>query len=92
VVWVAPLIGAAIAGQVFRGFGGAPEPAAVAPAAVSEDAANGDVDESGELDDSDELDESDELVASDDVAAADRAGVPAAKSDEAQDFFDGKRS
>ena len=105
VFWVAPLVGAAIAGLVFRGFAVSAD--AAGAAAVSADAAE--LDEADGPDESDEPDESDVLAASDEVDAgnrsvasdrtiasdrtdaSDRAAVPAAKADEAQEFFDGKR-
>ncbi|WP_082979268.1 aquaporin [Arthrobacter sp. B6] len=99
VFWVAPLAGAAIAGLVFRSFAD-PGSAGAASAAVSADAAEGDTEESDELDEADVLDGSQDLDKADlgksdlDASAgtaADRAAVPASKSDEAQEFFDGKR-
>jgi aquaporin Z len=102
VFWVAPLIGAAIAGLVFRGFGAAETGTAV-PTAVDEPAD----------DEADDFEESDDDESDDDdarVPEAGRDGVaeprtdhtpdvstdsPAdgkAGRDEAQDFFDGKRS
>ena len=85
VFWVAPLVGAAIAGLVFRGFAVSAEAAGAAAAAVSADTADGDLDESGDVDESADLDESEDAVASDPAA------VPAPKGNEAQEFFDGKR-
>jgi aquaporin Z len=90
VFWVAPLVGAAIAGLVFRGFADTP-----APAAVSEDFADDGVD-----DESDDDDDTSVPAADPDgnaAAAADRpADAPAADRNggrnEAQDFFDGKRN
>ncbi|HYH76194.1 MAG TPA: aquaporin [Arthrobacter sp.] len=97
VFWVAPIAGAAIAGLVFRSF------TEVAPAVSSADVAGADLDESADIAESDHDDEADVLAESDgvdgshgviesgDAQAADRAAVPAAKANEAQEFFDGKR-
>ena len=97
VFWVAPLVGAAIAGLVFRGFALSADTAGAATPAVSADAADDDLDESDDADGSADIDESDDTDGSDEV---DRSGnpvasapvaVPAAKGNEAQEFFDGKR-
>ncbi|HJV98447.1 MAG TPA: aquaporin [Arthrobacter sp.] len=93
VFWVAPLVGAAIAGLVFRGFADTTPAAVVFP-----DSEDGDLDESDDLGESDEPDEAEAPAGSDhlDRSGADRSGraaapAPAAKSNEAQEFFDGKR-
>jgi aquaporin Z len=107
VFWVAPLIGAAIAGLVFRGIGGAPETAAVAPAADGA-AADDDSDDDESADDVESAgDESDADDARGSEAGRDGAAEPRtdrtpgvstdssadsqAGRNEAQDFFDGKR-
>ncbi len=92
VFWVAPLVGAAISGLVFRGFADSTPAAGATGVAVSADAADDDLAESDEPDESDDLDGSNDLDAPEDAVASDPAAVPAAKSNEAQEFFDGKRS
>ncbi|MDQ0820389.1 aquaporin Z [Arthrobacter sp. V1I7] len=95
--WVAPLVGAVLAGLVFRGFTqGSPVPAAVAE---NED----ELDADDELGAGDELGADDELGAGDDEASASAAPARPARSgqaraeqartpgDEARDFFDGNR-
>lgn len=85
VFWVAPLVGAAIAGLVFRGFAVSTPAAGGTSVAVSADAADADLEESDELEEAENLDGPEGSVASE------PAVVPATKSNEAQEFFDGKR-
>jgi aquaporin Z len=84
VFWVAPLVGAAIAGLVFRGF--AENPAAAAAGTGAAAFGEDDVDES----DADESD-ADESDADDNGPATEDVAVPA-RRDEAQDFFEAKGS
>lgn len=91
VFWVAPLVGAAIAGLVFRGFPDSTPAAGAGLTAASADAEDGDPEESKELDNADDLDGSNDLDASEDAVASDPAAVHAPKGNEAQEFFDGKR-
>ncbi|MCU1516205.1 MAG: porin [Pseudarthrobacter sp.] len=106
VFWVAPMVGAAIAGLVFRGFADAAPAAGTSSAAGAEDRADLDANDLEELDESDDLDALDDLDASGDAEAAGSPGAPgrpaapagavvqsapAAKNNEAQEFFDGKR-
>lgn len=84
--WVAPLVGAGIAGLVFRGFATADAPAA-------SPATGADVDE---IDDAVRLDEADSSDAVTPDAVTPRAPRTAAaevpdRRDEAREFFDGKR-
>ena len=108
VFWVAPLVGAAIAGLVFRGF--AEAPAAVtatdAPADVLEDGSE-DAFEDGEDADDESGEEEDSLTGGGKGVSAEETvpsevnvpsgeGVPSGGAgsgrNEAQDFFEGKRS
>jgi aquaporin Z len=91
VFWVAPLVGAAIAGLVFRGFSDSTPAAGAARAAASADTEDGGPVESEELDNADDLDGSNDLDASEDAVASVPAAVQAPKGNEAQEFFDGKR-
>ncbi|HEY9358573.1 MAG TPA: aquaporin [Arthrobacter sp.] len=97
VFWVAPLVGAAIAGLVFRGFALSADTAGAATAAVSADAAgrdlgeSEDLDESNDLDEADDPDESEDLDGSGNAVASAPAAIPSAKNNEAREFFDGKR-
>ena len=61
VFWVAPVVGAAIAGLVFRSF------TVLAPAAVPSDAGQGDLDGSGDLAESGDVDQSGDLDESGDL-------------------------
>lgn len=92
VFWVAPLVGAAIAGLVFRGFAVSAPAVGATAAAVSPDAAAGDLEEADELDAAEELEGPDDQAGPEDTVASEPSAVPAAKSNEAQEFFDGKRS
>jgi aquaporin Z len=92
--WVAPLVGAAIAGLVFRGFA---EITVAAPerrvAAADDDA---ELDAELDADDDEDDDKADSATANDasaDDASADDASDAARDSgkDAARDFFDGKR-
>lgn len=76
--WVAPLVGAALAGLVFRGF------ALSTPATVPVPAAEDDVDE---VDDVDGLD----AMGQDRTPERSAGAGPVAGSDEARAFFDGER-
>ncbi len=81
--WVAPLVGAAVAGLVFRGFA----LAAPATAALAGDAAGHPDDEFD-----DDLESADAADAGPAPAPPTRAEAPRnAAGDEARDFFDGKR-
>lgn len=91
VFWVAPLVGAAITGLVFRGFPDSMPAAGAALAAASADAAGNGQEESDELDNTDDLGGSKDLDASEDAVASDPAAVHAPQGNEAQEFFDGKR-
>lgn len=75
--WVAPLVGAALAGLVFRGF------AQSTPAPVPVNAAVDELDDAGDVDAQDEM-----PVPARGPAAG---GGPVAGSDEARAFFDGER-
>jgi aquaporin Z len=84
--WVAPLVGAGIAGLVFRGFA-----TGDAPAATKADDA--DVDSTDAAEGRDDIDASDAVTPDAVTPGAPRtaaAEVPA-RRDEAQEFFDGKR-
>jgi len=86
--WVAPLVGAAIAGLVFRGFAAAEGPADAGSVADDEadDVVADDVeDPDARLADA-EISDADGAVAPKTVAVKEPAG-----RDEAQEFFDGKR-
>lgn len=84
--WVAPLVGAAVAGLVFRGFAHTSAPLAAAPADPDERDGFADGDDVGDLDD---LDDPADLGNRGDTAAAAPARTPApAPADEARDFFD----
>ncbi|HEY8752355.1 MAG TPA: aquaporin [Arthrobacter sp.] len=85
--WVAPVVGAAIAGLVFRGFA---EPAPAVTGSASDGSAARDVEDFDD-DDADAVD--DAAVVAEQAAAPAKAtaGAPGS-SDEAQEFFDGKRS
>ncbi|MGO4491606.1 MIP/aquaporin family protein [Arthrobacter sp. 2YAF22_2] len=87
--WVAPLVGAAVAGLVFRGFAQTPVRARAGSADQQlEDAGSADADDDdlGGLDDLDHVDDVDSAPAAPAVAAV-RETAPA-RSDEARDFFD----
>ena len=75
--WVAPLVGAALAGLVFRGF------AQSTPAPVPVNAAVDELDDAGDVDAQDEM-----PVPARGPAAG---GGPVAGSDDARAFFDGER-
>lgn len=79
--WVAPVVGAAIAGLVFRGFA-EPSPAVTGPAADGSAFDDDDEDVEDYDDDADVLEE---------PAAAKAALAAPVSTDEAQEFFDGKR-
>jgi aquaporin Z len=81
--WVAPIVGAGIAGLVFRGFADARDPRA-ATATADADADRADVEAEPGSDLTDDLDD-----APDEQPAA---AAPDAGGDEARDFFDGPRS
>ncbi|GAA1781395.1 hypothetical protein GCM10009712_30860 [Pseudarthrobacter sulfonivorans] len=84
--WVAPVVGAAISGLVFRGFA-----AGEAPAATKADDA--DVDGTDAAEGRDDIDASDAVTPDAVTPGTPRtaaAEVPA-RRDEAQEFFDGKR-
>lgn len=80
--WVAPLVGAALAGLVFRGF------ALSTPATVPAPAAQDDVDEP---DDEDEREGVDRDGTPEPASGAGPVAGPVAGSDEARAFFDGER-
>lgn len=86
--WVAPIVGAAIAGLVFRGFA-----AGDAPAAGS--VADTEADDAADFDDLDDIegsgDEARDAEFSDTGAPAAAAVREQARRDEAREFFDGKR-
>lgn len=86
--WVAPIVGAAIAGLVFRGFA-----AGDAPAAGS--VADTEADDAADFDDLDDIegsgDEARDAGFSDTGAPAAAAVREQARRDEAREFFDGKR-
>ncbi|UKA61476.1 MIP/aquaporin family protein [Arthrobacter sp. FW306-04-A] len=86
--WVAPLVGAAIAGLIFRGFG---ESAPAAVAEIEEPAQSGEGDE--ESDDDTDAAAPDGPAEVSPVAAAAAAAAEEVKPavDPARDFFDGKR-
>ncbi|MBT2531739.1 aquaporin [Arthrobacter sp. ISL-48] len=112
VFWVAPLVGAAIAGLVFRGFAETPAaaPATDADAAALEDVedaesredendlipASGNVPAENSVSDEDRVFGADRPAAAGDdtvrSTGATPSGADGAGRDEAQDFFDGKRS
>jgi len=102
--WVAPLAGAAIAGLVFRGFA---EPVTAVSASAADESVLDDSDaddDDDEDDDEDDVDDVDADVADGAAAGPAKAAAPAKpvparatadqpdSRDEAQDFFDGKRS
>jgi aquaporin Z len=101
--WVAPLVGAGIAGLVFRGFAASEAPAASvagsgASAAAGPDELDGDeglggLDDVGGLEDIDGPDaaEARDAEFSDTEAPVAAAVQKRARRDEAQEFFDGKR-
>lgn len=80
--WVAPLVGAAVAGLVFRGFAQTTATAAVkaVPATEQED----------QDDDGMAAVEADDSLVPDKAAAGGAGGTRSAGRDEARDFFDGK--
>nr|WP_261382627.1 aquaporin [Arthrobacter sp. UKPF54-2] len=85
--WVAPLVGAAVAGLVFRGFAHTSAPAAAGVAAPDERGAVADGDDVGDLDDPADLGNRGDTA----PAAPARTHTPApakAPADEARDFFD----
>ncbi|MDD1477166.1 MIP/aquaporin family protein [Arthrobacter sp. H16F315] len=95
--WVAPLVGAAVAGLAVRGFaqltlGALPVSAGKAEEADEADEAE-DLGEADEAEEADDLGEADDLDAPDPAEAQVRltAGGAAAGSDEARAFFDGER-
>jgi aquaporin Z len=83
--WVAPLVGAAVAGLVFRGF---------AHTSVRAGAASGNPEEPGrefaDVEDPDAVDDLDDVADREDASASPGAvpGRAAAPADEARDFFD----
>ncbi|WP_258229100.1 aquaporin, partial [Arthrobacter sp. HMWF013] len=85
VFWVAPLVGAAIAGLVFRGFAA---PAAASTAAVEDAGLN--AGETADDAESPEVRESAAPAAASATAAVVTPGEPDNR-DEAREFFDGKR-
>lgn len=85
--WVAPLVGAAIAGLVFRGFA---EPAPAGTSA-SDGSAAGDVEDFDDDEDPAGV-EQEAIMAEQAAAPAKAADAAPGSSDEAQEFFDGKRS
>jgi aquaporin Z len=89
--WVAPLVGAGIAGLVFRGFAAGDATAAPLAEAALADGAEGDgIDRAEGLDETGTVD----AVASGAVtpgAAGTAAAEVQARRDEAREFFDGKR-
>ena len=82
--WVAPLVGAAIAGLVFRGF--AETPAAVPAPAHGTDL---DADDEAELDDDPDDDVNSDVA--DIPAGGSQDGTASSPDSDARDFFDGKR-
>ena len=89
--WVAPLVGAALAGLVFRGFALSTPPQAVTPAPAPVGAAD-DVDDPDEFG---EVDQDGTPALESDVGPAGgarAAGARAAGRDEARAFFDGERA
>ncbi|NYD76561.1 MIP/aquaporin family protein [Arthrobacter cupressi] len=96
--WVAPLMGAAIAGLVFRGFGLLPAPETAAGEAVPDEAASDDDALDGGAPEGDDNEdgpnggaEPDGGDAPAETARRDTAARDAAQRDEARDFFDGNR-
>jgi aquaporin Z len=93
--WVAPIVGAGIAGLVFRGFADA---GALSAAAAGAGHTGAEADDEAEFDDdSDDADEepgaAETQTADGRTAGAARpAGEPETGRDEARDFFDGPRS
>ena len=92
--WVAPIVGAGIAGLVFRGFADAGAPSAAAGAGHTGAEADAEHEFDDDSDDSDEEpDAAETQTANGRTASAERpAGAPEAGRDEARDFFDGPRS
>ena len=92
--WVAPIVGAGIAGLVFRGFADAGARSAAADTEHAGAAPDAEDEFDDDSDDSDEEpDAAETQTANGRTASAERpAGAPEAGRDEARDFFDGPRS
>ncbi|MCX6498221.1 MAG: aquaporin [Arthrobacter sp.] len=87
--WVAPLVGAAVAGLVFRGFAHTSvRPAAVSGDAEAEFAADDDEVDGDGFDGLDDVDHLDAATAAPFSAAAKEPAPGPARPDEARDFFD----
>ena len=84
--WVAPLVGAAIAGLVFRGFAEAP---AAAPARAHD--AEDDADDDELVTNDDDLDDDDATGGAAGTVDSASDSAAGAVDDDARDFFDGKR-